>query len=418
MDILLVLLILLVAARGFGELAVRLGQPAMVGELLAGAALGALVAAHPDVVPTFAQFPAGDLFRGVIDLAIFFLVLLAGIEMRPEQIARASSSAFFVALGGMAVPLALGFGLGWIFLPESGVKLVQALFLGTALSITAVPVAIRMLMDMGRLHTRVGEIIVSAAIFDDIFSLVLLAMLTAMLGTGEPPTLSGLAGLIGQVLLFLAVVTGLGLFVLPRLGPLLIRIRVPERDVSLLLIAALAYAVTAEALGMHFILGAFAAGLFFGRRTATAQIYDRVKSKISGFTGGFLAPIFFASIGFRFEVTALVQVPVFTLLLIIAALAGKLAGAGLPAYWRGLDARSAACVGTGMSARGAVELIVADVALRAGLFAMPAPPPPIVANLFSAVVLMAIVTTVVAPIALRLVFPKDTGAPQDTDARE
>ena len=190
------------------------------------------------------------------------------------------------------------------------------------------------------------------------------------------------------------------------------RLRAPESELGILLIGALGYAVLADALGMHFILGAFAAGLFFGRETVDPSTYDQVKTKISGFTTGFLAPIFFASIGFRAEFDVFAEIPVFTGLLICLAIVSKIAGAGLCARWRGLGARQSMAVGVGMSVRGSVELIVADVALRAGLFAQPDPPPPVVANLFSAVVVMAVVTTFLAPIVLRYML---TGPPPKRD---
>ncbi len=401
MEFLSVLLILFIATRFCGEIAARLGQPVMLGELFAGVVIGLLARQFGDLGPDFVANASENLLRHIVDLAIFFVMLSAGIEMRPREIAEASAASFSVALGGVVVPLVLGVGLGWLFLPASPARLVQCLFIGTALAITAVPVAIKMLMDMQLLHTRLGEVIVSAAIFDDIFGLILLAALTAAIGTGGLPDVGGLALLVGQVLLFLAVVTVFGLFVFPLAGRLSKRLEEPEGAFGLLLIAALAYAVLAELLGMHFILGAFAAGLFFGRRTVDAETYDAVRTKVSGITSGFLAPIFFASIGLRVDMTAMVHVPVFTLALIAAAFAGKLIGAGLPARWSGLSGRDSLAVGTGMSVRGAVELIVADVALEAGLFAQPDPAPPEVAHLFSAVVIMALVMTLVAPIVLR-----------------
>lgn len=401
MELLVALLILLVATRSGGEIAVRLGQPSLVGELLAGVVLGVLAGQIPDLAPRVDDFATSGAFRGVLDLAVFFLLLLAGIEMRPEEVAEASISAFVVAVGGMLVPLVVGFGLGWIYLPDSSAKITQAAFLGIVLAITAVPVSIKMLIDLGQLHSRIGQIIVSAAIFDDVLGLALLATLTAMIGTGVPPTANAFLILGAKVVLFVAAVVALGIFVVPRAGRALRRLRAPESELGMLLIAALAYAVLANALGMHFILGAFAAGLFFGRETVEGETYEQVKSKISGFTTGFLAPIFFASIGFRMELNVFLYVPAFTLILIVAAIASKVVGAGLCAYWSGLGRSEAVAVGIGMSVRGSVALIVADIALRAGLFASPDPPSPIVEHLFSAVVAMAVISTLAAPIVLR-----------------
>jgi Kef-type K+ transport system membrane component KefB len=174
-----------------------------------------------------------------------------------------------------------------------------------------------------------------------------------------------------------------------------------EFEFSALLVAALAYALLAEALGMHFIIGAFFAGLFFIRSTVDKEVYERIREGLNTFTHGLFGPIFFASIGLHLDLRAATDIPLMVILLIAIAFMGKLAGAGLPALWSGFSRREALGIGVGMSARGAVELVIADIALRAGLFAQPDPPPPVVAYLFSAVVIMALTTTLVAPLLLR-----------------
>src|SRR5690606_18217418 len=130
--------VLLVLTRLGGEIAARLGQPALVGELVAGIALGLVVARSGGLFPVLSELPENEVFLAITDLAIFFLMLFAGIELKPRELARGSATAFAVALGGFLVPLAAGFGFAWLFLPESELKLVQALFVGTALAITAV----------------------------------------------------------------------------------------------------------------------------------------------------------------------------------------------------------------------------------------------------------------------------------------
>ena len=143
-----------------------------------------------------------------------------------------------------------------------------------------------------------------------------------------------------------------------------------------------------------------------------------MKKRTSAVTLGFLAPLFFASIGMHLDLSAVRQIPVFLALLIIVAFLTKLVGAGLPAYLVGLSKRDACAVGVGMSARGAVELIVADIALHAGLFDKPDPPPAIVANLFSAIVIVAIVTTVATPFALKRVFGQKSPSDRPQSERD
>ena len=404
MELLYILLVLLVATRFAGEIATRLGQPALVGELLAGIALGVIAHQFGGALPVLSGLADNEVFTGLTDLAIFFLMLLAGLEMSPRELGESSRSAIWVALGGLLLPMALGFGLGWIFIPESDYRFAQSLFLATALAITAVPVSVKVLMDMGRLDSRLGKTIVSAAVFDDVLSLVLLAVLTAVIKTGELPDLATLGLLLGKILAFFVVASLIGYYLFPWLGRQVQRIKAAEFEFSGLLIAALAYALFAEALGLHFIIGAFLAGLFFVRRTIDDDAYQALRARVATFTTGFLAPLFFASIGLHLDVSAALHLPVFVSLLVLVAFLGKLVGAGLPAYWSGLDRRESLAVGTGMSARGAVELIIADIALRAGLFSHPDPTPDVVHYMFSAVVLMALITTLATPIALQRIL--------------
>lgn len=404
MELLYILLVLLFVTRLSGEIAARLGQPVLVGELVSGILLGVVAHRYSDSLPVLAALPTNEVFTALTDLAIFFLMLLAGVQMSPRELTKSSRSALWVAVGGLVVPLAGGLMLGWAFLPESDYWLAQMLFLATALAITAVPVSVKVLMDLGRLDSKVGKTIVSAAVFDDVFSLVLLAVLTAVIKTGSFPGTFELALLVGKVVAFFVVASVIGYYVFPWLGKKVKRIHGEEFEFSGLLMAALAYALAAEAMGIHFILGAFLAGVFFVRKTIDDDVYEALRGRLNTCTSGFLAPLFFASIGLHLDAAALFNIPLFVFLLVVIAFLGKLIGAGLPAYWIGLDKREAASVGVGMSARGAVELIIADIALRAGLFSQPEPTPDIITYMFSAVVLMALITTLVTPLFLQRVL--------------
>ncbi len=409
MDLFFVLLILLVATRSFGELAERVGQPSLVGELIAGITLGAIVAEYPIAFPSLVDLGGNDVFTAITDLGMFFLMLFAGIEMHPRKIIQYSGGAITVALGGMILPLGLGLLLGWVFLPETNLLTAQCLFIGTALAITAVPATVRILMDLGQLETKIGQTIVSAAVFDDIFSLILLAWLTGLLAMGEPPGLIAMALLLGKITLFFVITGIIGFYLFPWGGRLMHHLRAKELEISAILVAAFAFAVLAHFLALHFIVGAFVAGLFFGRQTINAASYERVKNTVSGMTFGFLAPIFFASIGLNLDMGALSGAPLFATLLIIAAFLGKIAGAGGAARGIGFSNKEAIAIGVGMSPRGAVELVIAGIALKAGLFDMAGVGNAVVDNLFSAVVVMAVVTTVLSPIILKRVFSAPDG---------
>ena len=410
MDLFYVLLILLVVTRAFGELAERVGQPSLVGELIAGITLGAVVAKFPDAFPGLVGLPENRVFTTITDLGMFFLMLFAGVEMQPHKILRYSGGALVVAFGGMVLPLALGVGLGYLVLPESQLKAVQSLFLGTALAITAVPATVRILVDLGQLESAIGQTIVSAAVFDDIFSLLLLAILTGIMLFGEAPGIVEISLLIGKVVLFFVVTGFVGLYVFPWGGRFMHLLKAQELEISAVLVGAFFFSVLAELLGLHFIVGAFVAGLYFGQNTIDLQSYEQIKNSISAMTFGFLAPIFFAAIGFNLDFSALTEAPLFVAVLILIAFAGKIVGAGGAARVYGFSGRDSVNIGVGMSPRGAVELVIAGIALKAGLFVSTDGAPTIVDHLFSAIVLMAVVTTVLSPIILKHSFQRKAPA--------
>lgn len=339
MNLLYILLVLLLATRLCGEVAERLKQPALVGELVAGIGLGLVLHSYSASLPVLAALPKNEVFKGLTDLSIFFLMLLAGIELRPRDLIKAFGPAIGVAVGGMLLPLLLGFALGWFYFPVSEYKIAQSLFLGTALAITAVPVSVKILLDLGLLKTRLGQTIVSAALFDDILSLILLAILTAVIKTGEIPGMSALFVLLTKVLGFFLLTSIIGLYILPYLNRVFEKFITDEFEFSALIMVALIFALLAEALDMHFILGAFLAGLFFVRRTMKDETYNSIRASLTSWTMGLFAPLFFASIGIHLSLSAFTEIPAFVFLLIAAAFFGKLLGAGLPALAIGFTPR-------------------------------------------------------------------------------
>lgn len=404
MELFYIILVLLVATRVCGELVARLGFPELVGQLLGGIFLGVLVNQYSEMFPVLAELSDNEVFHALTELGVFFLMLMGGLEMHPVDLKKSSVDSFWIALSGLVIPLGGGLLLGWVYLPDSDWKVPQMLFLGTAMAITAIPVAVKVLLDLNQLNTKIGKLIVSSALYDDIFGLILLGILTGLLNSGEVPGPAGIGLLFLQAIGFMAVAAAIGIWLIPFLSRKLKRLWIEELEFTWLLVVALSLSLLAEAFGLHFILGAFLAGLFFTNRTFGTETFKDVESKVNGVGAGFLAPLFFASIGLHLEVSALWNVPGFVFLLIFLAIFTKLIGAGLASKLLGHTNREASGIGVAMSARGAVELIIAGIALEAGLFSVPEPVPPIVSNLFSAVVIMAIVTTLLMPIGLRLIL--------------
>ncbi len=409
MEIFLELLIILLLTRVFSEGAERLGQPAAVGELVAGMSLAALAILLESSVPFVSQVASGQALEHVAQMGIFFLILSAGIESKPEELRQHTTGALFIALGGAALPLLLGFWLGWVYLPSSEIKTIQSLLIGVSMSITAIPATIKVLTEFGVLHSRVGQMLVGAALFDDILGLILLALLTSMIHTGQPPNFLALVLLMGKVILFFGITMSLGVHVFPRVRRGLKGFQSAPLEFSVLMGVALSYGLLAEALDMHWILGVFLAGLFFESSRVGLKAYQEIKLVVTAITRGFLGPLFFASIGLQVEFGAAINFPGFMALLILVAFLSKMIGSGLPARWVGLDTREALAVGVGMSSRGAVELVVLGIAAEAGLFAPSGPDHLLVTNLFSALVLMAVVTTLFTPILLKRILPRPSG---------
>lgn len=405
MEILVVILIIVGSARLGGELMERLGLPGLLGELLVGVLLGFLLLTVPGKTMEILKIQEDPFFRGLLDVAIFFLMFMAGLEVRLRDVVQASRIGIPVAIGGVVFPLLLGLWVGWIFIPPSQYKFAQCLFLGVALAITAIPVSVRALMDLGHLRSRVGTTIINAAVIDDIIGIVLLGFLTTFLSVGSVPSASSALLMLGRPVLFFGIAVPVALYVVPFIDQRLPSAKSAELHFTVGMCFGLAMAILAELLGMHFMIGAFVAGLLLSEWTIHSKtVLEDLKEKMSGVTLGFLAPIFFVSIGLHLDLSAFNEALWFTIYLLAAAIAGKVLGSGLLARLAGVTWRESIAIGVGMNGRGAVELVVASVALEAGLFTQPVPPPPVVSAMFSAVVIIAIITTLMTPIGLRVLL--------------
>lgn len=235
-----------------------------------------------------------------------------------------------------------------------------------------------------------------------------------MIETGNLPGIGALGLLLAKVALFFLVTRLLGVHVYPTIARRLRLVDATAIEFSALAIVALAYGVLAELLGMHWIMGPFMAGLYFEKSRVGMLAHAEMRILLNAITAGVLAPIYFAWIGMRVELDALFAVPLLVTALTLTSFASKLIGSGLAARWAGFDTREAASVGIAMNARGAVELVILQIALDAGLFNADGGADPFVANMFSALVLMSAVTTLAAPILLRLLNASSpqSGGPQ------
>jgi len=403
---LLILLICLVLARGFGSAAQAIKLPPSVGEIGAGILLVWLAATYGDSQPFLHEIIANDLIHIGASIAVFFIVLNAGIEMQPRKLMESSGKALVVACGGVVVPLIGGIILSWYMLEGSSQRDIQALLTGVVLSITALPVVIKILAELKILQTAAGEVIVAAALFDDIITLFLLALLLAIVETGELPALSEFLYLFGKIVGFFLLTIVIGVHIYPRVRHGLKTLEAAAMEFSVLIMAALAYGWLAETLSLHWIIGVFMAGLFFEKSQVGIRSYVQLKATVSTAVSAVLAPIFFLSIGLYVDFEALFVVPGLLVSLALFAIVSKIVGAGGMARVLGFDNRSASVIGIAMSARGVVELVILDIAYEAGVFAGETEQDQIGTSLLSTLILVSIVTTVVAPLFLRLIISR------------
>lgn len=385
---LLDIFLLLATAWLFGALALRLGMPIFIGQLLAGIVLGPTLLGIVELTHNI-EFLA--------ELGIFFVMFLTGMEMDPKELLEHFWTSLAVALGGFVLPFALGFLVTQLF----GGTLYQALFMGLGTSITAIAVQAAILQDMSIHKSRIGHVIIGAALADDIIALVSLSTLLGLARTGEA-ALPSLGLILGKTVLFFAGVILVGHFVMPKITRGLSD--AGGKSFMFAITAAVLLAYLAELVGLHNIIGAFLAGQFVRREVLNETIFERLNTTFFCITYGFLLPIFFATLAFHLKFELSLAFFAFNIALIAVAIAGKLVGCGLGASGFGYSLREKAIIGFGMNGRGAVELVVATIVLNLSdsLMAEGVIDVPLLTNTqFSGLVTMAFVTTMMTPIFLK-----------------
>jgi Kef-type K+ transport system membrane component KefB len=388
--------VLFLAARIGGEIAARIGIPLHVGELAVGMLLGPSFLGWIWPEAFEALFPPDQLQRSLLDVfswtGVIFLVLLAGLETRLGILRRVSSAAVGGWIGGFGLPFALGFLLGMWFpdslLTDTVERPVFALFLATAMSISAIPVIARILMDLDLYRTRIGMVIISTAIADDTIGWIVLSIVAGF-ATGGPDT----AAVVRTTLLtgaFVVLSFTVGRPLVAAAMRLSGRLRVPYAEVSMMLLLVFAMGAITQAIGVHLVLGAFVAAILIGRTRPPAQVRESVQQ----IGLGFFIPFFFAYTGIKVDLTTLRgNALVFAVLAVLVACVGKIVGGGVGTRLGGLPFWEALGVGFGLNARGAMELVIAAIGLSLGI---------VTDATYAIIVLIAVVTTVIAAPLLRM----------------
>ena len=382
------LLIILTIAWPVGALFVRIGLPVMLGQLLTGLILGPAVLniIHPSEGISF-----------LADLGIFFAMFYAGMEMDPKELVEHIWPSLAVAVGGFVLPFAMGFFAARFF----GGTVFQALFVGIGLSVTAIAVQAVILQEMKIHKTNIGHVIMGAAIADDIISLVGLSVLLGLVETGTIET-TGVLVIMLKVVLFFAFTILAGHFIVPFFTRKLDDYN--AKGFTFAMISALIMATAAEMAGLHTVIGAFLAGQFVRKEIMHERVYNAIADRFYGLSHGFLMPVFFASLAFHIHFDFNLSFLFFAAIITITAILGKLVGCGIGALAFRFSMRESAVIGLGMNGRGAVELVIVAVVigLSNDLMAQGVITDPLLTqNQISALVLMAFITTMLAPLMLK-----------------
>lgn len=360
----------------------------ILGEMLAGVILGPTLLGI--VTPSDALEMLGE-------LGIFFVMFHTGVELDPKELLEHKWPSIAVALGGFVLPFALGYALARVF----GGTLYQSLFVGLGVSITAIAKSAVILHSMRINRSEIGHIIIGAAIVDDIFALVALSTLLGLAKTGAVQ-LTDLLIIFSKVIAFSGVTILIGHFVMPRLTRRLTD--TGGKAFTFAMLSALVMAYFADLAGLHPIMGAFLAGQFVRKEIMDKDIYEAIEDRFYGISYGFLVPIFLASLSFHLHFSWNLSFMTFSLALILVAMLGKLVGCGLGALPFKYSLRESFVIGLGMNGRGAVELVVATIVLGLSddLMAKNIISAPLLTqDQFSALILMAFVTTFIAAISLK-----------------
>jgi Kef-type K+ transport system membrane component KefB len=394
MIFLIQIICLLGLARLFGELVKKLDLPVVLGELLAGVILG------PTVFGTLAPIYFASLFHlpidaglaldGLMSLSVIFLLFVVGMEIDLNEISKRGSAVVWLSALGILIPALIGAGVGWLIYDMSGVTVSQPLFtafMGAALSISALPVIARILLDLNLLKTPFGNLTITVATINDAVGWMIFIVVLS---------LSGLTQQNVSIAVSIAFTVGLGLLVvtvLPKIMDMILgfvaRKLSPGGIIGTAVVMMLILAVVTEYVGIHAVFGAFAAGIGVSQ---SRYFTHEIKHSIIEFTSHILAPLFFAAVGLKINFFDSFDFTV-VLIILFAAYGSKMLAAWMGGYFAHLTLRESTAVGLGIAARGGMGIILATIALEAKF---------ITPQIFTALVAMAIITSVSAGFIKRI----------------
>ncbi|MBA4315633.1 cation:proton antiporter [Limnobacter sp.] len=392
MSLLSSLLLLIVVARLFGRLFARYNQPELIGEILAGVLLGPAI---------LGLIEPNKALAGVTELAVFLIILNAGLEMRFSDIVGAMKGRGLMLA---AISFFIPFGGGVLVAAAFEQDIMRMIFLGLCISITALPVAVKLMDSLGILHTPIARFSLATAVVNDVAALFILGI---VLNLPETLTLGDASAAVGIATLKLIamgmVVLGLNHLLnwlekrninVQALPESMIKVFGPEALFGIVIVFVLVFGTISEALGFHFVIGAFFGALFLDKKHFIASRYKDLQGTLGSITNGFLGPIFFAYLGLELQLVSLTEWN-FPLVVILVSIVTKLFAGWLGGLMVGMDHRESLGLGAVLNGRGVMELVVAGIAYQNGFIGP---------TMFSTLVLMGIVTTFLTPIFFKQVY--------------
>ncbi|MBR9676155.1 cation:proton antiporter [Candidatus Woesearchaeota archaeon] len=382
-DILTIVAIILTLSFILSEISFRFNYPRVIGQLLAGIILGL-----PILHLVFTSEVRNNI-SFLADLGIIFLLLLIGMQLNLDKFKKSGKDSIIIALFCVLVPFILGF----IFIKAIGYSTTIAFVVGSAFSLTAEGTKLKVLLEMGVLNTRIGIIMLGAGILDDFFEIIFLSILLIIVHKSY----TSLVWLPLKLIAFVGMV-----YLFYKVFPLLLKIIQKEKSriatFSFILLFALIIAVISKKFDLGPIIGAFIAGIIIHLSNHKKQEHKENIKELETMTFAFIIPFFFVNIGLNFDFSIFTHNAWLTIMILFIATIGKVLGALISTPFTSLSLKQSHLIGWGMNSRGAIELVIAEVARINNIIPI---------EIYSAIVFMAITTTLIFPIILKIIISKD-----------
>lgn len=368
------LVLILFATKIAGQISIRLGQPSVLGKIIAGIILGPALLGWVHDTELMAVFS---------QIGVLLLMFLAGLETNLKDLNENKKSAFFVAIGGIIVPIIMSYAVAMYY----DFTVAESIFIGLLLSATSVSISVQVLREIGWLNSKEGSALLGAAVLDDIIVVILIAVAMSIFAGAD----TNLALLIGKKIIFFIIIILASKWIVPKFIQMFAKYKITEAVLSAGLIICFGFAYFAEAVGVAGIIGTFFAGIAI----AQTKYGEQIEKQVQPIAYGIFVPFFFVSIGLSVTFAGIGDQIVFMIVFSIIAIVSKFIGSGIGARLTGFNTRSSMGIGAGMISRGEVALILAAMGLESGLLPQ---------QYYTSMIIVIIITTLVTPPMLKGIF--------------